>query len=55
MNFILIIIGLAVLTIGAIIAFNKESVIRAVVSVILGAAIALFGMLFIIIPSGYTA
>ena len=54
MNFILIIIGLAVLTIGAIIAFNKESVIRAVVSVILGAAIALFGMSFVIIPSGYT-
>lgn len=53
-NFILIIIGLAVLIIGAIIAFNKESVIRAVVSVILGAAIALFGMSFVIIPSGYT-
>lgn len=54
MNFILIIIGLAVLTIGAIIAFNKESVIRAIISVILGAAIALFGMSFVIIPSGYT-
>ena len=52
-NFIFI-IGLAVLVIGAIIAFNKESVIRAVVSVILGAAIALFGMSFVIIPSGYT-
>lgn len=54
MNFILIIIGLAVLVIGAIVAFNKESVIRAVISVILGAAIALFGMSFVIIPSGYT-
>lgn len=51
-NFILIIIGLAVLVIGAIVAFNKESVIGA--SVILGAAIALFGMSFVIIPSGYT-
>ena len=54
MNFILIIIGLAVLVIGAIAAFNKESVIRAIISVILGAAIALFGMSFVIIPSGYT-
>lgn len=51
-NFILIIIGLAVLVIGAIVAFNKESVIGAIV--ILGAAIALFGMSFVIIPSGYT-
>lgn len=54
MNFILIIIGLAVLVIGAIAAFNKESVIRAIISVILGAVIALFGMSFVIIPSGYT-
>lgn len=54
MNFILIIIGLAVLVIGAIAAFNKESVIRAIISVILSAAIALFGMSFVIIPSGYT-
>lgn len=54
MNFILIIIGLAVLVIGAIAAFNKESVIRAIISIILGAAIALFGMSFVIIPSGYT-
>lgn len=54
MNFILIIIGLAVLVIGAIAAFNKESVIRAIISVILGAAIVLFGMSFVIIPSGYT-
>lgn len=53
-NFILIIIGLAVLVIGAIVAFNKESVIGAIASVILGAAIALFGMSFVIIPSGYT-
>lgn len=53
-NFILIIIGLAVLVIGAIVAFNKESVIEAIASVILGAAIALFGMSFVIIPSGYT-
>ena len=53
-NFILVIIGLAVLIIGAIIAFNKESVIGVVASVILGAAIALFGMSFVIIPSGYT-
>lgn len=53
-NFILVIIGLAVLIIGAIIAFNKESGIRVVASVILGAAIALFGMSFVIIPSGYT-
>lgn len=53
-NFILVIIGLAVLIIGAIIAFNKESEIRVVASVILGAAIALFGMSFVIIPSGYT-
>lgn len=53
-NFILIIIGLAVLIIGAIIAFNKESVIGAITSVVLGAAIALFGMSFVIIPSGYT-
>lgn len=52
-NFILI-IGLAVLIIGAIVAFNKESVIGAIASVILGAAIALFGMSFVIIPSGYT-
>lgn len=52
-NFIFI-IGLAVLIIGAIIAFNKESVIGAIASVILGAAIALFGMSFVIIPSGYT-
>lgn len=54
MNFILIIIGLAVLVIGAIVAFNKESMIGAIASVILGAAIALFGMSFVIIPSGYT-
>lgn len=54
MNFILIIIGLAVLVVGAFAAFNKESVIRAIISVILGAAIALFGMSFVIIPSGYT-
>ena len=53
-NFILIVIGLAVLVIGAIVAFNKESVIGAIVSVILGAVIALFGMSFVIIPSGYT-
>lgn len=53
-NFILVIIGLAVLIIGAIIAFNKESVIGTIVSVILGAVIALFGMSFVIIPSGYT-
>ena len=52
-NFIFI-IGLAVLVIGAIIAFNKESVIGAIASIILGAAIALFGMSFVIIPSGYT-
>ena len=52
-NFIFI-IGLAVLIIGAIIAFNKESVIGAITSIILGAAIALFGMSFVIIPSGYT-
>ena len=52
-NFIFI-IGLAVLIIGAIIAFNKESVIGAITSVVLGAAIALFGMSFVIIPSGYT-
>lgn len=52
-NFIFI-IGLAVLIIGAIVAFNKESVIGAIASVILGAAIALFGMSFVIIPSGYT-
>lgn len=52
-NFIFI-IGLAVLIIGAIVAFNKESVIGAITSVILGAAIALFGMSFVIIPSGYT-
>ena len=53
-NFILIIIGLAVLVIGTIVAFNKESMIGAIASVILGAAIALFGMSFVIIPSGYT-
>ena len=53
-NSILIIIGLAVLVIGAIVAFNKESVIGAITSVILGVAIALFGMSFVIIPSGYT-
>lgn len=53
-NFILVIIGLAVLVIGAIVAFNKESVIGAITSVILGAVIALFGMSFVIIPSGYT-
>ena len=53
-NFILIIIGLAVLIIGTIVAFNKKSTIRAIASVILGAAIALFGMSFVIIPSGYT-
>lgn len=53
-NSILIIIGLAVLVIDAIIAFNKKSVIGAIASVILGAAIALFGMSFVIIPSGYT-
>lgn len=53
-NFILVIIGLAVLIIGAIVAFNKESMIGAITSVILGAAIALFGMSFVIIPSGYT-
>ena len=52
-NFIFI-IGLAVLVIGAIVAFNKESMIGAIASVILGAAIALFGMSFVIIPSGYT-
>ena len=52
-NFIFI-IGLAVLVIGAIVAFNKKSVIGAIASVILGAAIALFGMSFVIIPSGYT-
>lgn len=52
-NFIFI-IGLAVLIIGTIIAFNKESMIGAIASVILGAAIALFGMSFVIIPSGYT-
>ena len=52
-NFIFI-IGLAVLIIGAIIAFNKESVIGAITSVVLGAAIVLFGMSFVIIPSGYT-
>lgn len=52
-NFIFI-IGLAVLIIGAIVAFNKESVIGAIISIILGAAIALFGMSFVIIPSGYT-
>lgn len=53
-NFILIIVGLAVLIIGAIVAFNKKSVIRAIASVILSAAIVLFGMSFVIIPSGYT-
>lgn len=53
-NFILIVIGLAVLIIGAIVAFNKGSVIGAIASVILGVAIALFGMAFVIIPSGYT-
>ena len=53
-NFILIIIGLAVLIIGAIIAFNKGSVIGAITSVVLDAAIVLFGMSFVIIPSGYT-
>ena len=53
-NFILIVIGLAVLIIGAIVAFNKESMVGAIVSVVLGAAIALFGMAFVIIPSGYT-
>lgn len=53
-NSILIIIGLAVLVIGAIIAFNKGSVIGAIASAILGVAIALFGMAFVIIPSGYT-
>lgn len=52
-NFIFI-IGLAVLIIGAIVAFNKGSVIGAIASIILGAAIALFGMSFVIIPSGYT-
>lgn len=52
-NFIFI-IGLAVLVIGAIVAFNKGSVIGAITSVILGAVIALFGMSFVIIPSGYT-
>ena len=52
-NFIFI-IGLAVLVIGTIVAFNKESMIGAIASVILGAAIALFGMSFVIIPSGYT-
>ena len=54
MNFILIIIGLAVLIIGTIVSFNKKSTIRAISSVNLGAAIALFGMSFVIIPSGYT-
>lgn len=54
MNFILIIIGLAVLVVGAFAAFNKESVIGAITSVVLGTAIALFGMSFVIIPSGYT-
>ena len=54
MNFILIIIGLAVLVVGTFAAFNKESVIGAITSVVLGAAIALFGMSFVIIPSGYT-
>lgn len=53
-NFIFVIIGLAVLVIGAIVAFNNGSVIGAIASVILGAAIALFGMSFVIIPSGYT-
>ena len=53
-NSILIIVGLAVLIIGAIVTFNKKSVIGAITSVILGAAIALFGMSFVIIPSGYT-
>lgn len=53
-NFILIVIGLVVLIIGAIIAFNKESVIGTIASIILGAVIALFGMSFVIIPSGYT-
>lgn len=53
-NFILIVIGLAVLIIGAIVAFNKGSVIGAIASAILGVAIALFGMAFVIIPSGYT-
>lgn len=53
-NFILVIVGMAVLIIGAIVAFNKKSVIRAIASVILGAAIALFSMSFVIIPSGYT-
>lgn len=53
-NFILTIVGLAVLIIGAIVASNKKSVIGAITSVILGVAIALFGMSFVIIPSGYT-
>lgn len=53
-NLILVIIGLAVLIIGAIVAFNKKSVIGTIASVVLGAAIALFGMAFVIIPSGYT-
>lgn len=53
-NFILVVIGLAVLIIGLIVALHKESVIGAVASVILGAAVALFGMSFVIIPSGYT-
>ena len=53
-NSILIIVGLAVLIIGAIVTFNKKSVIGAITSVILGVAIALFGMSFVIIPSGYT-
>ena len=52
-NFIFI-VGLAVLIIGAIVAFNKKSVIGAITSIVLGAAIALFGMSFVIIPSGYT-
>lgn len=52
-NFVFI-VGLAVLIIGAIVAFNKKSMIGAITSVILGAVIALFGMSFVIIPSGYT-
>lgn len=53
-NFILVVIGLAVLIIGLIVALHKESVIGAIASVILGSAVALFGMAFVIIPSGYT-
>ena len=52
-NFIFI-IGLAIVVIGVIVPFNNESVIGAIASIILGAAIVLLGMSFVIIPSGYT-